>query len=98
MLNCDVNQLREFIANNFLFSSEFSLDDKDSFMKAGILDSVGVLHLILFLEENYPIKLADDEIVAENLDSIHNLKKFLDQKLNATVQPVALMTDLSSVG
>lgn len=92
MLKCDVNDLREFIANNFLFSAEFSLGDQDSFMETGILDSTGVLHIILFLEENYHIKLSDDEIVAENLDSIHNLKKFVDQKLNGTVQAIGLQS------
>ena len=35
MPKCDVNHLREFIANNFLFSAEFSLGDEDSFMEAG---------------------------------------------------------------
>jgi acyl carrier protein len=97
MHKCDVNHLREFIANNFLFSAEFSLGDEDSFMEAGILDSIGVLHVILFLEENYQIKLADDEIVAENLDSIHNLKKFVDQKLSRTVPAISLETGLSTV-
>ena len=97
MFKYDLNQLREFIANNFLFSDEFSLHDEDSFLETGILDSISVLHLIFFLEENYNIKLADDEIVAENLDSIHNLKKFLDRKLNGT-QDIGLQTGLSSVG
>ena len=97
MPKCDVNHLREFIANNFLFSAEFSLADEDSFIEAGILDSIGVLHVILFLEENYHIKLTDDEIVAENLDSILNLKKFVDQKLNGTIPAICLQTGLSTV-
>jgi acyl carrier protein len=97
MPKCDVNHLREFMANNFLFSAKFSLSDQDSFMEAGLLDSTGVLHIILFLEENYHIKLSDDEIVAENLDSIHNLEKFVDQKLNGTVQAMGLQAGLSTV-
>jgi acyl carrier protein len=97
MVRCEVNHLREFIAHNFLFRAEFSLGDEDSFMEAGILDSIGVLHIILFLEENYHIKLSDDEIVAENLDSIHNLKKFVDQKLSGTVQAIGSQTGLSAV-
>jgi len=97
MHKCDVNRLREFIANNFLFSAEFSLGDEDSFMETGILDSIGVLHIILFLEEDYHINMSDDEIIAENLDSIHNLKKFVDRKLNGTVQAIGLHTGLSAV-
>lgn len=78
-----VNELREFIAKNFLFSDEFSLSDTDSFLDSGIIDSMRVLELILFLEERYQVKLADEEIVPENLDSIQSLKTFVESKLNA---------------
>jgi acyl carrier protein len=81
MADCDLNELREFMAVNFLFSDEFSLDDTASFMDSGILDSVGVLQIILFLEEHYEIKLTDEEIIPENLDSIRNLASFVERKL-----------------
>ena len=81
MAGCDLNKLREFMAVNFLFSDEFSLDDAASFMDSGILDSVGVLHIILFLEDHYSIKLKDEEIIPENLDSIRNLARFIERKL-----------------
>lgn len=76
-----LNELREFIAKNFLFSDEFSLSDTASFLESGIIDSMRVLELILFLEERYEITLADEEIVPENLDSIQSLKSFVELKL-----------------
>jgi acyl carrier protein len=82
MIHSDLKELREFIANNFLFSDEFSLSDTASFMESGILDSVGILQIIHFLEERYRIKLADEEIIAENLDSILNLASLIERKLN----------------
>jgi acyl carrier protein len=84
MVVCDVNELRQFMATNFLFSDDFALGDADSFMHTGILDSMGVLQIIAFLEERYQITLTDDEIVAGNLDSIQRLKIFVDRKLNGT--------------
>lgn len=81
MADCDLNELRDFMAANFLFSDKFSLDDTASFMDSGILDSVGVLQIILFLEEHYEIKLTDEEIIPENLDSIRNLGSFIERKL-----------------
>ena len=51
MASCDVNELREFMATNFRVSDELALDDADSFLHTGILDSTGVLQIILFLEE-----------------------------------------------
>ncbi|HVN20293.1 MAG TPA: acyl carrier protein [Terriglobales bacterium] len=83
MVQPDVNALRTFIANNFLFCDDFPLSDAASFMEAGILDSVGVLQIILFLEERYRIKVADEEIVPENLDSILGLAQFVGRKLTA---------------
>jgi acyl carrier protein len=84
-----VRDLREFIATNFLFSDEFSLIDTASFLDAGILDSMGVLQLIHFLEERYQIALADEEIVPENLDSIESLRSLVDRKLNGNyLQPI----------
>jgi acyl carrier protein len=77
-----VNELREFIAKNFLFCDEFPLPDTASFLESGIIDSTRVLELILFLEERYQITLADEEIVPENLDSIQSLKIFVESKLN----------------
>jgi acyl carrier protein len=83
MINRVVNELREFIAKNFLFSDQFSLADNASFLDSGIIDSMRVLELIHFLEEHYQITLADEEIVPENLDSIQSLTAFVESKLRA---------------
>jgi acyl carrier protein len=83
MVTCDVNELRTFMAETFCFAEELALGDAESFLQAGILDSTGVLQIIFFLEERYQITLADDEIVADNLDSIQRLKIFVDRKLRA---------------
>jgi acyl carrier protein len=82
MIRGVVNELREFVARNFLFCDEFSLPDTTSFLESGIIDSTRVLELILFLEERYQITLADEEIVPENLDSIQSLRIFVESKLN----------------
>jgi acyl carrier protein len=74
-------QIREYIVDNFLFgdtSTQFS--DTDSFMEKGILDSTGILEVITFLEENYGIKVEDDELIPENLDSINNIDGFVSRK------------------
>ena len=74
--------LREYIVDNFLFGdNETSLADDASFMENGILDSTGILDVILFIEEKYSIKVEDDETLPENLDSLNNLEKFITAKL-----------------
>jgi acyl carrier protein len=81
--------LRRFVVDNFLFGREdASLTDDASFLERGIIDSTGVLELIDFLESHYRIKLAPDELVPENLDSIGSLTTLVMRKQPA--RPAAM--------
>jgi acyl carrier protein len=74
-------KVRQFILKNYLFSSdESSLKDEVSLMQAGIIDSTGVLELIMFLEEQFGIKVADEEMTPENLDSVDRIVAFVGRK------------------
>ncbi len=73
--------LRRFVVDNFLFGKDGQLSDQDSFLENGVIDSTGILELIAFLESRYGIKIADEDLVKQNLDSIDNLVGFLDRKL-----------------
>ncbi len=75
--------LRRFVVDNFLFGRDNQLSDHDSFLENGVIDSTGILELISFLEGRYGIKIADEDLVKQNLDSIDNLVGFLDRKLVA---------------
>ncbi len=81
----DIRQdLRTFVRENFLFGqSDESLSDDDSFLQRGIVDSTGVLELVQFIEETYGFRLQDDELIPENLDSIHQLVCFIETKAPA---------------
>lgn len=73
--------LRQFILNNYLFTDDQSaLADDASFLDNGILDSMGILELIDFLDETFGVKVAGDELVPENLDSINSVLNFLATK------------------
>lgn len=74
-------KIKEFLQENYIFDSENGLDDDDSLLENGIIDSTGVLELILFLEENFQIKVNDDEILPENLDSVNNICNFAKIKI-----------------
>jgi acyl carrier protein len=76
--------LRKFITDNFLFrQSAEPLADTTSFLETGLIDSTGVLELVFFLEKNWGIKVADEEMVPENLDSIRNLVAYVQRKVEA---------------
>ena len=77
-------QIRNFIVDNFLFGDDSGLDDSVSFLESGMIDSTGILEVIGFLEESFSIKVNDDELIPENLDSINNLLGYLERKLANT--------------
>jgi acyl carrier protein len=74
------DQIRAHIVENFLFGLDGALADDSSFLDQGILDSTGVLELVAHLESTYGIKVADDEFLPDNLDSINAICAFIDRK------------------
>jgi len=74
------SKIREYIAENFLFGDASQLDPDESFLDKGIIDSTGILEIIMFLEEQFGVKVADNEMLPENLDSINNIVRFVSRK------------------
>lgn len=75
-------QLRAFLARNFLLSeAAFPYGDDASLMAEGVVDSTGVLELILFLDETFGVDVADAEATPRNLDSVARILDYLDSKL-----------------
>jgi len=80
-------EIRAFLAENFPLGADAnSLHSDASLLEAGVIDSTGVLELIGFLESQYGIEVADDELLPENLDSIANIVRYVDGKRAATAQ------------
>jgi acyl carrier protein len=74
-------KLRAFITSNFLPQSGLeSFLDTDSFMEKGIIDSTGVLELLEFIEGEFAIKVEDEEVIPDNLDSLQKLTFFIKEK------------------
>lgn len=74
-------KIRNYILENFLFTDdESAIDVNASFLEEGILDSTGILEVIMFLEEEFDVKVLDEEMIPENLDSVANLIKFISKK------------------
>lgn len=82
MKNTIKQQILEFITTNFLFDDSIKLGHEDSLLETGVIDSTGVLELVAFIEETYGVKVEDEEIVPENLDSIINITSYVADKLS----------------
>ena len=73
-------QIRSFVTSNFYVPDAASLGDATSLLDQGIIDSTGVLEVVAFLEATFGIKVEDDELLPENLDSIERLAAFVGRK------------------
>ncbi len=79
-------KVRDYIFSNLLFAADTSsLENDDSFLDKGIIDSTGVLELIFFLEQHFDIKIHDDELIPENLDSVNKIARFVEKKRSECV-------------
>ena len=56
------------------------IEEDTSFLESGLIDSMGVLELVDFLEGQFGIAVEDSELVPENLDSIRNICGYLESK------------------
>lgn len=70
-------RIRGFIESTF-FVDGFA--DDASFLKSGIIDSTGMMELVLFIEEEFGVKIADTELVPRNLDSVAQAAAFVERK------------------
>ena len=84
-MNTILTQIRQYIAENILFEETYPHPDKTSFLGEGIVDSMNVLELVSFVEDNFGISVPDEDIIPENFDSVHNMAQYVARTIPALV-------------
>lgn len=75
--------IRKFLFENYLFGySENELSNDTSFLEFGVLDSMGIIELIVFIEEEFGVEISYSEILPENLDSVNCASSLIYKKMN----------------
>ena len=74
------DQVREFISHNYSFMIDIEIGDEESLIDKGVLDSTAVLEILEFLEERFDIRIEDDEVIPDNLDSLNRIESFVSRK------------------
>jgi acyl carrier protein len=75
-------QIREFILEKFPLARKQQIKDSDALLESGILDSLGVLDVVNFVEREFSVGIADDELVPENFQTIDRIAAFIERKSN----------------
>lgn len=74
--------VKAFIASTFLpGESPDEINDETRFVTDGILDSLGSLQLVAFIEKTYQVKIAAHEVDVEYLDSLDSIAALINSKL-----------------
>lgn len=73
-------RIRSYVISRFHLSRARGLGDEDSLLDTQVIDSLGILELVEFLEETFAIQVTDDELTPENFDSIGALARFASRR------------------
>ena len=79
----NMDPIMEFIKNQLVRENTMkNIGKGDDLIESGIIDSLGILKLLAFLESKFSIIIADEELVPENFDSIESIEAFVCKKKN----------------
>ena len=77
-------QVKKFIIDRFPTARRRELKNTEPLLENGIIDSLGVLDLVTFMEEQFAINVADEELVPDNFQTIERLTAFVHNKRSGT--------------
>lgn len=73
-------KIRGHILENLMFTDDATrLPDDASLLDMGVIDSTGVLELVLLLEEDFGLQVKDSAMVPENFDSVDRIVSFVQR-------------------
>ncbi|MHC4806642.1 MAG: acyl carrier protein [Planctomycetota bacterium] len=79
------DEIREYIVNELLFDrKDATLSNDDELLEKRIVDSMALVQLISFIEDQYGIDVEDDELILENFKTINHIRDFILRKREQT--------------
>ncbi len=75
----DLSNLSALILRHFARRGLAAIDETTSLVKSGLLDSFGILDLVLRLESEYRVRLLDRDVVPENFENLASIRRLLER-------------------
>ena len=73
-------RIKKYLAQQFPATK--NVEYEAPLLKNGLIDSLGILEVVAFLEKEFALTITDEELLPENFESIHHISKFVQQKTN----------------
>jgi acyl carrier protein len=81
------NEIRRYVADNLLYVEEgLEYDDDTSFVGSGLIDSMGIMELVSYVQSNFQILVDQQDLVPDNFDSVSKVAAFIRGKQSAAAQ------------
>jgi acyl carrier protein len=77
----DKDLVRKFIYEKFPIAKSRGIEDSSPLLEEGVLDSLGVLELVNYIQDEIGVPVEDEELVPENFSSIDTIAAFVESKL-----------------
>jgi acyl carrier protein len=77
-------ELGKYIVNRFLHGDSTRLKNDESFFETGIIDSLGVLQLVAFIESKFGVRVDDEDLTPENFETFAKMTGFIENKMMAS--------------
>jgi acyl carrier protein len=74
------DQIRNFIGQKFPLARRRKVHDGDNLLESGVIDSLGILEIVTFLNESFSLAVEDDDLIPENFQSIRSIASFVKQR------------------
>jgi acyl carrier protein len=74
--------IRQFMITHFASARRQAVRDQDPLLESGIIDSLGVLDVVGFLESEFHVTVEDEELIPENFQNIERIAAYVRQKRN----------------
>jgi len=79
-LDNTTDRIREWVMGNFPLAKQQNVGLHDSLLESGIIDSLGTLEVVMFLETEFGVEITDEEMVADHFESIASISGFVESK------------------
>jgi acyl carrier protein len=83
------NALTDFVRNDLLHGRKVALTGDADLLGAGIVDSLGLLRLVAFMEDRFGVRVPDEDVVFENFQSIRAMASYVAQRLSTPGTPAS---------